>query len=132
MMEHPGEKYIDPRLLALIKKSEKDGGIFLNDVPKRALVEVQTNNSIYTIAIIDVKKAEVIVKGNNKHLATPKTCFLLGSTYGGSMLKLGWIGVDMHLQVSVIGGPILTTSPIRFIKIYLDEKMREEMMKAAG
>lgn len=45
MEERPGEKYIDPRLLALIKKSEKDGGIFLKDVIEGSLVQVHTQNN---------------------------------------------------------------------------------------
>ncbi len=130
-MEHPGEKHIDPRLLAKIKQSEKDGGIFLKDIPDRHIVEVHTQNSVYTIAVIDKDQSKVAIQGNNKHLLHPEVCYLRGSTFGGSMIKVGWIGVGMHLEVNPATGVIMTTSSVKTVKIKEDAKRAEELVKKA-
>lgn len=130
-MEHPGDKHIDPRLLAKIKQSEKDGGIFLKDIPDSYIVEAHTQNSVYTVAVIDKDKSKVAVLGNNKYLAQPEVCYLRGSTFGGSMIKLGWIGVGMHLEINPAVGGIITTSSIKTVKVKKDAKSAKELVKKA-
>lgn len=130
-MEHPGEKNIDPRLLAKIKQSDKDDGIFLEDVPDNHIVEAHTQNSIYTIAVVDKKKSKVAIQGNNKYLTQPEVCYLRGSTFGGSMIKVGWIGVGMHLEVNLAIGGIMTTSPIKTVKVKEDANKAMELVEKA-
>ena len=130
-MAHPGEKHIDPRLLEKIKQSEKDGGIFLKDVPDNHIVEAHTQNSIYAIALVDKEKGRVAVQGNNKHFIQPEVCYLRGSTFGGSMIKIGWIGVGMHLELNLTSGGILTTSSIKTVKVKEDTNKVKELVEKA-
>ncbi len=127
---NPGEQHLDPRLVALIQKSERDGGIFLKDVPnpEDAIVEVHTQNSIYTIAIIDLEKGEVAMQGG-KYLPEPELCYFRGSTFGGSMIKVGWVGVGMHLEVNSSRAGLLTTSSIRTVKVKEDGELAGSMRK---
>lgn len=131
MEEHPGEKHIDPRLLSKIKQSEKDGGIFLKDVPNNHIIEAHTQNSVYTIAVIDKEKSKVAIQGNNKHLIQPEVCYLRGSTFGGSMIKVGWIGVGMRLEVNLAASRIITTSTIKTVKVKEDAKKAKELVERA-
>lgn len=128
-MEHPGEKNLDPRLLAKIKQSEKDGGVFLQEIPNGHIVEVHTGNSVYTIAVIDKEKNKVAMQGNGKHLQQPTVSYLQGSTFGGSLIKVGWIGVGMHLEAQLAGGGVLTTSVIQTVEIKKDAKKAKELME---
>lgn len=128
-MEHPGEKNIDPRLLAKIKQSEKNGGIFLKDIPDNHIVEAHTQNSVYTIAVIDKEKSKVAIQGNNQHFTQPEVCYLRGSTFGGSMIKLSWIGVGMYLEANPVAGGIMTTSSIKTVKVKEDAKKVKELVE---
>lgn len=130
-MEHPGEKNIDPRLLAKIKQSEKDGGVFLQDIPNGHIVEVHTRNSVYVIAVIDKEKGKVAIQGNGKHLQQPTVGYLQGSTFGGSMLKVGWIGIGMHLEVQLARGGFLTTSVMQTVEIKKDAKKAKALTEKA-
>jgi len=131
-MEHPGEENFDPNLLALIKKSEQDGGISLKDVPKNSLAHIHTQNTTYIIAIIDNKSGKVAVTSNGKHVTRPEIGYLRGSTFGGSMIKVDWIGIGMHLEVALADGRILTTSPIKMVRFKADQQnARQTMIESA-
>lgn len=91
-----GEEYIDLRLIALMKKAKKDGGILLKDVPDpgESVVEVRTQHSLYKIAVINVEKREIAMQGG-KHLPEPELSHLRGSTWGGSVIKV-WLDRRWH------------------------------------
>lgn len=132
-MPGSGEEHIDPRLVALMKKSEKDGGILLKDVPDpdEAVVEVYTQNSLYEIAIIDTEKHEVAVRGNGRVFPEPELCYLRGSTWGGSMVKIGWIGVGMRLEVNGDTSGLVSTSAVKTIKVKKDRARADAMRQRA-
>lgn len=130
-MEHQGEKNIDPSLLAKIKQAEKDGGIFLKNIPEDHVVEVHTKNSIYALAVIDKKKSKVVIQGNNKVFLQPEACYLRGSTFGGSMIKIGWIGVGMHLEANPASGGIVTTSSIKTVVVVEDRERARKLIQEA-
>lgn len=55
------------------------------------------------------------IDGHPKYCPLPVVCNIHGSTWGGSMLKVGFIGRGMHLEVGLIvdgQAQVLTTSPI--------------------
>ena len=74
---------------------------------------VQTQNSIYRIVVVN--GCAVFVQGGRffPRLATARVA---GATFGGSVLKLAWIGVGMQMEISGEMGPIVTT-PVQQIAI---------------
>jgi hypothetical protein len=89
-------------------------GVFLKDIPDNSRVLVQTVNTLYQF---DFKDGQIIGVGG-KYLPEPVPVEIHGSTWGGSMLKIQFIGIDMHLEFHVIGDDKSTvTSAIRNIKI---------------
>lgn len=88
------------------------------DVHKLAIgikMLVRTQNSLYRI-----EKCEdgVIVEGG-KYFPQPIKTRFLGSNFGGSMLKIGWIGFAMSMEfVSPIDpARVVHTSPVCTAKI---------------
>jgi hypothetical protein len=103
-------------------------GIFLRDYPNH-MIQVRTQYTLYTfITRNGAPFVEGIATANDggsvRYLAEQTGGILIqGSTWGGSMLKLGYIGVDMHLEFD-FGKPrqCLTTSRIASIQVMaLDE-----------
>lgn len=55
-----------------------------------------TKNNLYKIIKGDRDQYDVIVEGGK--ISKPSSANFSGSTFGGSMMKIGWIGYDMHME----------------------------------
>ena len=80
---------------ALIQ-SEIEGGVNLHDLPHSTVLEIQTENHVYTAIIKRHTKA--LLWGHPDLCPEPVTVRIHGSTWGGSMLKVAFIGRGMHLE----------------------------------
>ena len=76
--------------------SEADG-IILTDLDAFTTLVVQTDNSVYEIMILQPYAREVFVQGGEFFPERTRVC-LSGSSFGGSCLKLGWVGVGLHME----------------------------------
>jgi hypothetical protein len=74
-------------------------------------LRVITLNTDY---LIENRPDGTYISGNAKYCPSPVKCSIHGSTWGGSMLKVGWIGLGMHLEFS-IGDKTVVTSEIQAI-----------------
>ncbi len=98
-----------------INESEKAGGVFLKNIPANSTINIKTGNSLYAVHKTD--RGETI-KGHPEYCPAPVNCRINGSTFGGSMLKIGWIGIGMHLEVFLTDTQkTITTSAIETIEI---------------
>jgi hypothetical protein len=79
-----------------IVQSEIEGGVCLDDLPEGAVLEVETQHHWYTI-VIGGRGGELI-SGHPKYCPDPVPVRIAGSTWGGSMLKLRYIGRGMRLE----------------------------------
>ncbi len=76
-------------------------GVFVKDIPGHVVL-VQTQNTLYRFEIENENK--IIGKAFKPDGSTPEylsfdmPVYIAGSTWGGSMLKMGYIGVEMHLE----------------------------------
>lgn len=105
--------------LDMLKKSELEPG---------SIVQVQTTYSIYELLILD--QDEVLVSGGwfDKHNLSPYRARINGCTWGGSAIKHDIIaGAMMHIEFSIGGRNILTTSPIRGWIVYGKSNPREAL-----
>jgi hypothetical protein len=91
-----GRKYIDPTLLAKMDEQDKCGGIDLRNVMIGESIEFQTRNSLYTITRKDDKTW--MLQGGTRW-QEPAEVDISGSTHGGSVLKLDWVGEGMHVEI---------------------------------
>jgi hypothetical protein len=89
-------EHIHPEILQRIKEQEKQGGVDLNKLAIGTKIEAQTLSTLYKIEILPNGKA--IVEGG-RYFPEPKETYIGGSTWGGSMLKLGWLGLGMHIEI---------------------------------
>jgi len=78
-----------------IVQSEIEGGVYLDDLPEGAVLKVETQNHEYTIVI---RTGEELIWGHPQYCPRPVPVRIVGSTWGGSMLKLRFIGRGMHLE----------------------------------
>ncbi len=79
-----------------IVKSEIEGGVYLDDLPRGAEIEVETQNRFYRI--VNRGGGSALISGHPKFCPRPVLVKIHGSNWGGSMLKLRFIGRGMHLE----------------------------------
>ncbi len=99
---------------AAICRSEVEGGVFLESLPLGASLEVQTENRSYRI--VHQGKGQALISGHPEFCPQPVLVGIHGSTWGGSMLKVGFLGRGMRLEFGHKPYGVITTSRIREIK----------------
>jgi hypothetical protein len=79
-----------------IVRSEIEGGVFLGDLPPSTVLQIHTQNHCYTTVLLDHNYA--LISGHPQYCPQPVLVAIAGSTWGGSMLKLHFLGRGMHLE----------------------------------
>jgi hypothetical protein len=98
-----------------IVQSEIEGGVFLGDLPPSTVLEIQTMHHCYKAVLLG--GSEALLSGHPEFCPEPVQVAISGSTWGGSMLKLQYVGRGMHLEFRhpQYATPIIT-SPIQDIR----------------
>jgi len=79
-----------------IIQSEIEGGVYLRDLPRGAVLEIETQDWTCTLEYCGDNEARV--SGHPKFCPEPVRVSVAGSTWGGSMLKQFYIGRGMQLE----------------------------------
>ena len=98
-----------------IVQSEIEGGVFLNELPPSTVLEIQTMHHCYKAVLLG--GSEALLSGHPEFCPEPVQVAISGSTWGGSMLKLQFVGRGMHLEFRHPQYPMpIVTSPIQEIR----------------
>jgi hypothetical protein len=87
-------------------------GVCVRDLEPLTTLLVRTCNSLYRIIVS--RGTAVLVQGG-QFFPEVTLGHLDGSSFGGSLLKLAWIGVGLRMEISS-GGQRIVTSPVREIR----------------
>ena len=96
-------------------QSQIEGGVRVEDLVPGSRLQVKTQNTCYRILIL--LGAMALITGHPLFCPRPVLITIHGSTWGGSMLKVRFIGRGMHLEFHHpdYSTPIVT-SPIQEIQ----------------
>ena len=86
-------------------------------------LSIETENSRYEIVLLQPSERRAMVQGG-RLFAEPVEATIQGSTFGGNLLKLGWIGVGMRLEL-YLGRRFVLTSTVQSIEIRRDAPQPE-------
>jgi hypothetical protein len=78
-------------------------------------IHVRTRNSDYEIFLLDPKSGRALVRGG-EYFAEPVEATVSGSSFGGCMLKAGWLGVGLRMEIYV-NGQRAVTSPVQSVYV---------------
>jgi len=97
-----------------IVQSEIEGGVFLVGLPPDAVLQIRTQHHLYTAQLLG--EGSALISGHPQYCPQPVQVTIAGSTWGGSMLKMRFIGRGMQLEFHhpAYSTPIIT-SPIQEI-----------------
>src|SRR3954465_15343764 len=97
-----------------IVQSEVEGGVHLTDLPAGAVLEIETENRSYTVEYRGLNQA--LISGHPIFCPQPTLVTINGSTWGGSMIKTGFIGRGMRLEFRAADYDPVTTSVVRDVR----------------
>jgi hypothetical protein len=90
-------------------------GIDLRSLPAGTAVVVDTRHSRYRFVMLDGSGWVALVQGG-PYFPQETIARVEGSTLGGSLLKVGWIGLGWFVELS-FGGKRIITSRVRSISM---------------
>ncbi|HKX27157.1 MAG TPA: hypothetical protein VJ302_05645 [Blastocatellia bacterium] len=93
-------------------------GVALESLNEYDTIHAHTHNSDYQIFIFDPKTGRALVQGG-PYLSKPVAAVVCGSTIGGGMLKTGWLGIGLCMEIFVHGRR-LVTSPVQSLSVLRD------------
>ena len=90
-------------------------GIAIQSLPAGTALTVVTRHSEYRLRVIESEELRMSIRGGRVFPEWTLT-HLLGSTAGGSALKIGWLGVGLQMEIKA-GRTVFLTSPVESIAI---------------
>jgi hypothetical protein len=96
-------------------QNDRVTGIDLRSLPAGTAVVVDTRHSRYRFVMLDESGRNALVEGG-RYFPRATTARVEGSTLGGSLLKVGWIGLGLFVELS-FGGKRIITSRVRSISM---------------
>ena len=94
--------------------SDRDG-IGLREVEPLGTLLARTENSVYRIIPLEGGSSRILIQGG-RFFPEPTEVRFAGSGFGGSFLKLGWIGLGLRMEI-VWDGQRIITSRIRTVQV---------------
>jgi len=90
-------------------------GVFLNAVEAGTHIVVGTAHSCYRFVVTDPARRRATV-GGGAMFPEASEVRVDGATMGGTVIKSGWIGMGLRMELTV-GSKRITTSPVKFLAI---------------
>ena len=96
-------------------QNDRVTGIDLRSLSAGTAVVVDTRHSRYRFVMLDESGRNALVEGG-PYFPRATTARVEGSTLGGSLLKVGWIGLGWFVELS-FGGKRIITSRVRSVSM---------------
>ena len=90
-------------------------GVALASLEPWSRLVVRTHNTAYHLTVLEPSESRVLVQGGH-YFAEATEAVLFGSSFGGSLLKVRWIGCGMRMEISADDRKIVT-SPVRSVEV---------------
>jgi hypothetical protein len=90
-------------------------GVILGTLGACDTIHVRTRNNDYEIFLLDPKSGRALVRGG-EHFTEPVEVTVSGSTFGGCMLKTGWLGVGLRMEIYT-NDRRTVTSPVQSLHV---------------
>lgn len=109
-------------------------GIWLSELKVGTVVTVTTENNDYIFRVICPQTGEVEIISNGSYFQQRQITRIIGSTLGGSAIRINWIGINMRLEISkgAQATKIVITSEVQKITIMEISDFFPESQKNPG
>lgn len=90
-------------------------GLHVSRLEPLTRLEMRTVNSLYEITVLEPNHWKVLVRGG-RFFPTETVAYLCGSGFGGTLLKVAWIGIGLCCELTTDGLRVVT-SPVEKFEI---------------
>ncbi len=90
-------------------------GVALGELEALTTLVVTTLNSLYRVVVLEPPRTRILIQGG-EFFPEPTEAQLAGASFGGSMIKLSWLGCGLRMEVCS-GGQRIVTSPVQSIAV---------------
>src|SRR5262245_40297367 len=90
-------------------------GVTLMTLETCDMIQARTRNSVYEIFLLEPQSGRALVRGG-KYFSEPTEATVSGSTFGGCMIKRGWLGVGLQMEI-YSNGHCTVTSPLQSLRV---------------
>lgn len=90
-------------------------GLHVSRLDPLTRLEMRTVNSLYQITVLEPNHWKILVRGG-RFFPTETIAYLCGSGFGGTLLKVAWIGVGLCCELTTEGLRVVT-SPVEKFEI---------------
>ena len=90
-------------------------GVTLRTLEACDTIHVRTHNHDYEIFLLDTGSGRAMVQGGEQ-FTEPVEATVSGSSFGGCMLKMGWLGVGLRMEIFA-NGQRTVTSPVQSLRV---------------
>jgi hypothetical protein len=111
----PPSEFAPQTLVDFARQAGCIEGLSLSVLAPGTIVSVNTRHSHYRMLVIDPRNGRALVTSAS-WFTEPTEVRLEGATAGGSVLKTGWIGIGLKLEMSV-GRQRVTTSRVVSVEV---------------
>ena len=96
----------------------QEHGIMFSELAVGDELQIVTIHSVYTFKMLDPPKGLAVGSGTGKCFPSPTKVHLHGSNFGGSMIKMNWVGIGTWLEFrNPLQNHITTLSMTKGIKL---------------
>ncbi len=103
------------------QETSDSSGVEIARLSPLTRLQVQTQNTLYKLTLIDPMESVVYIQGG-RFFSEPSEAHLCGSSYGGTLIKLSWIGLGMRMELASQGRRIVT-SPVEIVELLDDSDL---------
>ena len=117
----PNQEVLVPRhctLAGFTEATSSNAGLHVASLNPLTRLAVTTRNTEYTITVVEPKDWKVMVRGG-RFFPSERLAFLCGSGYGGTLLKVAWLGLGLCCELSTEGQRVVT-SPVQNFQVLTD------------
>ena len=107
-----------PARSAAALAEEQHEGVWLKDLPTGGSLTIKTKHTTYTLR---KGLATYLLWGHPIYCPTAREARPRGSTWGGSMIKTGFVGKGMHFECWVEGAGVIMTSMIVEVTVNVND-----------
>ncbi len=131
--DHPN---LSPEINDWLKQMKNSEGFDIKARKKGDMFKVTTRSgSVYTFVVTNPENQEVAMvspDNRNSKMRKPQLYVIDGATGGGSMVRVGWIGIGSYLRMRRISiGGLYTITPIQFITLRQEPELAAQIVAAA-
>jgi len=105
-------------LAGFTEATSEQKGLHVGTLAPVTRLAVTTRNTEYKITVVEPRDWQVLVQGG-RFFPTERIAYLCGSGFGGTLLKVAWIGIGLCCELSTEGQRVVT-SPVQDFRVLTD------------